>query len=60
MIIEVKNSDAIFNALTFCLENKKDFKKMKDNARKKTEKHYDQKIIWENILNEYELSLENV
>lgn len=58
MIIPVKNTKAIFDAMKKILEDVTFYNHLKENARKRIVDNYEQKVVWEAILNEYK-SLEN-
>ncbi len=53
LIIEVKNENAIFDALHFITNEEKLFEKFKSNARNKIVSNFEQKLVWEAVLNEY-------
>lgn len=55
LIIEVKSENAIFNAINFIKIEKKLFEKFKNNARNRIVTNFEQKIVWEAILNEYKM-----
>jgi glycosyltransferase involved in cell wall biosynthesis len=52
-IIPVKNQEELEKAMGNCLVKKDDFNLAKSNARKMIENRYEQKIVWEAILEEY-------
>ena len=58
MIIPVKNTKAIFEAMKKILEDVIFYNHLKENSRKRIVDNYEQKVVWEAILNEYK-SLEN-
>lgn len=58
MIIPVKNTKAIFEAMKEMIENKTLYNELKQNARKRIVDNYEQKVVWNAILEEYK-SLEN-
>ncbi len=53
LIIPVKNTEAILDALQKMLDNKLLYEEMRQNARSIIVKNYEQKTVWEAILNEY-------
>ena len=53
MIISVKNKDQIYNALLKLMADLTLYNKMKSQAREYIVQHYDQKLIWNAILEEY-------
>jgi glycosyltransferase involved in cell wall biosynthesis len=59
-IIPVKNEEALLNAMKNCFTLRNEFIKMKLNARKSIVNHYEQKLVWEAILNEYKSFGENI
>lgn len=58
MIIPVKNTKAIFEAMKEMIENKTLYNELKQNARKRIVDNYEQKVVWNAILAEYK-KLEN-
>ena len=60
MIIPVKNTNAIFEAMKIYLENKELFQLHKKNARIRITENYEQKVVWNAILNEYKSLEKNV
>jgi len=52
-IIPVKDTVAILNAMKNCLTNSEQFNKVKENARQLIVDRYEQKIVWDAILEEY-------
>jgi glycosyltransferase involved in cell wall biosynthesis len=58
-IIPVKNSEAIFKAMKNCLKNTKELKKFSENSRNLIVCRYQQKVVWEAILNEYKILEKN-
>lgn len=58
MIIPVKNSQAIENAIESLMKNPEKTAQMKSVARQKIVSRYDQEMVWEAILQEYR-NLEN-
>ncbi len=52
-IIPVKDEAAILNAMENCLTNSAQFNKAKTNARQLIVDRYEQKVVWEAILEEY-------
>lgn len=53
MIISVKNKDQIYNALLKLMADLSLYNKLKSQAREYIVQHYDQKLIWNAILEEY-------
>ncbi len=53
LIIEIKNENAIFEALNVMIIEKQLYEKLKNNARKKIVTNFEQKIVWEAVLDEY-------
>ncbi|HAP94286.1 glycosyltransferase family 4 protein [Epilithonimonas hominis] len=53
MIISAKNKDQIYNALLKLMLDVNLYNKMKSEARENIVQHYDQKLIWNAILEEY-------
>ncbi|WP_322549063.1 glycosyltransferase family 4 protein [Flavobacterium psychraquaticum] len=60
MIIPVKNTKAIFEAMKEMIENKTLYNEMKQNARKRIAANYEQKVVWNAILKEYKSLEKNV
>jgi len=60
LIIPVKNTMAIFEAMKELVENKVLYSKLKQNARKRIVDNYEQKVVWTAILNEYKSLEKNV
>lgn len=58
MIIPVKNTKAIFEAMKEMIENRMLYNELKQNSRKRIVDNYEQKVVWNAILEEYK-SLEN-
>lgn len=58
LIIPVKNTEAIGKAMEKLLLDKLLYSRLQSQARKKIVDNYEQKVVWEAILNEYK-SLEN-
>lgn len=59
-IIPVKNSIAIYEAMKKMVENVAFYNQLKENSRKRIVDHYEQKVVWNAILNEYKKLEENV
>ena len=59
-IIPVKNEEALLNAMKNCFTLRNEFIKMKLNAKKSIVNHYEQKLVWEAILNEYKSLGKNI
>ena len=58
-IIPVKNVEAVFNAMDYCLLNQEQVLDLASNSRQMISSRYEQKIIWKAILEEYQkLTLE--
>jgi glycosyltransferase involved in cell wall biosynthesis len=53
-IIPAKDEEAIYNKMKFCIENPKEVDKAANNSRELITSKYEQKIIWEAILEEYQ------
>ncbi|UMB60349.1 glycosyltransferase family 4 protein [Lutibacter sp. A80] len=53
-IIPVKDKDAILKAMQHCLVNEASFNIIKSNARKMVETRYEQQVVWNALLEEYE------
>lgn len=53
MIIPVQDTEAIFNSMEYFLTNPENVKSMAENARKDICKNYEQKNVWEALLQEY-------
>lgn len=58
IIIPVKNTNAILDAMKQVLEDQELYGHLKQNSRKKIVENYEQKVVWNAILEEYK-SLEN-
>ena len=52
-IIPVRDKEAVKETLIRILENKKEYSEMQHNAREMIVSRFDQKIMWESILQEY-------
>jgi len=52
-IIPVKNSDAISEAMQKMIDDKSYYEQLKTNARPMIESRYEQKVVWNAILEEY-------
>jgi glycosyltransferase involved in cell wall biosynthesis len=59
-MIPVKDEGAILKAMQSCLLNEEGFLKAKKNARKMITNRYEQKVVWEAILEEYKSLEENI
>ncbi|MEO5967953.1 MAG: glycosyltransferase, partial [Ferruginibacter sp.] len=55
LIIPVKSSTALYEAMLKLLHDKDLFDKLKANSRGMIVERYEQKLVWEAILNEYRL-----
>ncbi len=53
IIIPVKNTEAIFNAMKTLFDDKNSYQKLQKNSRKRIVQNYEQKVVWEAILQEY-------
>lgn len=53
MIIPVKNTMAIFEAIKKMIENDTFYEQLKNNSRKRIVENYEQKVVWNAILDEY-------
>lgn len=60
MIIPVKNTKAIFDAMKKILEDVIFYNHLKENARKRIVDNYEQKVVWNAILEEYKSLEDNV
>ena len=54
MIIPPKDENALFKAMEFMINNPEERNKMADLARPKIENNYQQKIVWNALLKEYQ------
>jgi glycosyltransferase involved in cell wall biosynthesis len=59
-IIPVKDEEAILDCMQNCLINTEGLNRMSKNARKLILNRYEQKVVWEAILNEYKTLERNV
>ncbi|RRT93542.1 glycosyltransferase family 1 protein [Empedobacter falsenii] len=55
MIIPVKSSEAVLKAMQLLLENKVYYNQLKENARPMIQSRYEQQVVWNALLKEYEL-----
>lgn len=53
LIIPVKNSDAIFEAMKAISENEELYHRLKINSRPMITSRYEQKVVWQSLLKEY-------
>lgn len=53
IIIPVKNSDAILNAMQRLLEDKVFYQQLQQNARPMIQSRYEQQVVWNALLEEY-------
>lgn len=53
-IIPVKNEDALYNAMLKFIEDKTFYNQLKQNARTMIANRYEQQVVWEAILEEYQ------
>ena len=53
-IIPVKDEEAIYNKMKFCIENPNEVFKIANNSRELITSRYEQKIIWKALLEEYQ------
>lgn len=60
MIIPVKNTKAIFEAMKKILEDVIFYNHLKENSRKRIVDNYEQKVVWNAILEEYKSLEDNV
>ena len=60
IIIQVKDQEAIYKAMNTLLQDKKLFNSLKCNAREMIVSRYEQKVVWNAILEEYKLLEQNV
>ncbi|WP_339887718.1 glycosyltransferase family 4 protein [uncultured Flavobacterium sp.] len=60
IIIPVKNTIAIFDAMKKMVENVAFYNQLKENSRKRIVDNYEQEVVWNAILNEYKKLEENV
>lgn len=60
IIIPVKNTMAIFDAMKKMVENAAFYNQLKENSSKRIVDNYEQKVVWNAILNEYKKLEENV
>ncbi|MGN6639096.1 MAG: glycosyltransferase family 4 protein [Mucilaginibacter sp.] len=59
LIVPVKNIDALKRAMEQILTNKDLYARLKSNARKMILERYEQKVVWNLILNEYQDQLKS-
>ena len=52
-IIPVKDSDAVYNAMLRFIEDEPYYEKLKANARKMIQDRYEQQVVWDALLEEY-------
>lgn len=60
IIIPVKNAEAILESMNFMLSETNTFNKMKQNSRKMILDRYEQNVVWDAILKEYQNTVGNV
>ena len=60
IIIPPKDVALLKNAMTEIIENKELYQHLKSNARKMITSRYEQRIVWEALLEEYKRLIENV
>jgi glycosyltransferase involved in cell wall biosynthesis len=53
-IIPVKDEEAIYNKMKYCIENSNEVVKVANNSRELITSRYEQKIIWDSLLEEYQ------
>lgn len=53
MIIPVKSSEAVLNAMQQLLEDKEYYNQLKENARPMIQSRYEQSVVWNALLEEY-------
>ena len=54
LIIPIKNIQALFDAMKKTIDNEKLFQKMNDNARLLILFRYEQNVVWDALLKEYD------
>lgn len=54
IIIQPKNERALYEAMKYAVEHPKEMKKMGKNARPVIEEKYDQQLVWNALLKEYQ------
>lgn len=59
-IIPVKNSQAIQEAMQKIIENKTYYQQLKNNARPMIQSRYEQSVVWNALLDEYQTLLNNL
>lgn len=59
MIIPAKDSEALYEKMISFIENSHETKRMAANARKLIVDRYEQKVVWEALLEEYKRLSEN-
>lgn len=57
LIVPSKNTDQLKEAMDVMINNKEKYRMMKSNARKMIQDRYDQRVVWEALLNEYKTLL---
>jgi glycosyltransferase involved in cell wall biosynthesis len=60
LIIPAKDSNAVYEAMKKMVENTPLYQKLKAKSRKRIVDNYEQKVVWNAILNEYKKLEENV
>jgi len=60
IIIPVKNVVAIIKAMTKLVENKVFYNELKQNSRKRIVENYEQRVVWQALLQEYKSLEKNV
>lgn len=60
LIIPVKNTRAIFEAMKKMVEDVNFYNQLKQNSRKRIVENYEQKVVWNAVLEEYKKLEENV
>lgn len=53
MVIESKNSNAIYEAMKYILDNRRSLDEMSKNSIKNIHERFDQKMVWNELLKEY-------
>lgn len=53
VIIPPQDTEKLYDAMQFFLDNKEDVKRMVDNSRELITSRYEQRLVWEAILEEY-------
>ena len=59
LIIPVKNAEALKQAMLILAEDKKLYSHLQSQSRKMITSRYEQKLVWEALLEEYKFLLKN-